>query len=288
LATSTEGSGHAGQLQVHAGNIEVQSEGEISVSSTGTGDAGSMAIEANQIHLNRGGRLRADSMAGLGNIDLQTDNLVLQGNSQISTNSTGLQPGGNITIATDTLASLENSDITANAIAGDGGNIQITTSGLLLSANSQITASSQFGLDGRVAVNSPDVNPEAGLLQVENDLKQQTQIVATACQRIEGSEFVVTGYGGMPPKPQETLNQFSTWMDWRSPQSSPVTSATSSTDHSEFAPDSQIQEARGWKRRPDGTVELVASKKAQQGWSPSVNCQQHRSYGYSGQGQESQ
>ncbi len=291
IATSTEGSGNAGQLQVNAGEIEVQSEGEISVSSTRTGDAGSMAIEADQIRLDRGGRLRADSMAGLGNINLQTDKLVLQGNSQISTNSTGSQPGGNITIATDNLASLENSDITANAIAGDGGNIQITTSGLFLSTNSEITASSQFGIDGQVAVNSPEVNPETGLLQVENDLNQQTQIVATACQRIEGSEFVVTGYGGIPPNPQETLNQFSTWMDWRNTQPSPATSTTSSTNLSEFTSDSQIREARGWKRRPDGTVELVASweagepAKPEQNWYPFVNCR-HGKYEHVSWGQE--
>lgn len=266
LATSTDGSGHAGQLQVDAGAIEVQLGGEISVSSTGTGNAGSMAIAAEEINLARRGRLRADSTAGLGNINLQTDNLVLQGNSQISTNSTGSVPGGNITLATDTLASLGNSDITANAIAGDGGNIQITTSALFLSANSDVTASSQFGVDGRVAVNSPDIEPEAGFFQVEKDLNQQTQIVATACQRTEGSEFIITGYGGMPPNPHQALNQFSTWMDWRDSQPSPQTSPASSTTHEVDSSHASIREARGWIRRPDGTVELVASMASGQHW----------------------
>jgi filamentous hemagglutinin family protein len=269
LSTSSEGSGHAGQLRVSAGNIELRSHGEITVSSTGSGNAGSMGIETGEMRLDSGGHLRADSAAGLGNINLQTDNLLLRGNSQISTNATGTEPGGNIAIATRTLASLENSDITANAIAGDGGSIQITTSGMLLSPDSQITASSQFGVDGQVAVNSPEVNPEAGLLQVDNDLNQPKQIVATPCQRIEGNEFVMTGYGGLPPAPQESLNQFSTWMDWRSHQRSPAFGATATVRHG-------IQEASGWRRHQDGTVELVASGEQKTNWYFSIGCQHPR------------
>ena len=73
----------------------------------------------------------------------------------------------------------ENSDITANAFAGNGGNINITSQGIFgllfsdeLTPNSDITASSQLGINGTININTPDVDPSSGRGGLPEDPRQ--------------------------------------------------------------------------------------------------------------------
>ncbi|MEL6471493.1 MAG: hypothetical protein AAFQ74_17340 [Cyanobacteria bacterium J06623_4] len=60
--------------------------------------------------------ITADTAAGdHANITLQSDSIVLQRGSNLTTNATGTATGGNINIETGALIAFENSDITANA-----------------------------------------------------------------------------------------------------------------------------------------------------------------------------
>lgn len=67
------------------------------------------------------GAIKATTQAGnFGNITLQTGNLQLRHNSQITTNANGTATGGNINIEAAAVAALENSDIRANAVRDRG------------------------------------------------------------------------------------------------------------------------------------------------------------------------
>ncbi|BDA70102.1 unknown protein [Calothrix sp. PCC 7716] len=121
----------AGSINLVADRLKVIERGEISVSNTGGGNSGNLLVNANQVKLEEGGSLLSEVSAGnRGNINLAADVLLIRNGSKINTNATGMATGGNISINAPIIIGLENSDITANAIEGAGGNIDITTQGL--------------------------------------------------------------------------------------------------------------------------------------------------------------
>ncbi len=216
LFTSSEASGHAGDLSIQAGSISIRDRAEIAVSSIGKGGAGSLSIASPNIRLDNLARLRADNTAGLGNIHLITRDLRLNHNSRISTNSQGKDPGGNITIGTATLVALDNSDITANARQSAGGQVSINAEAIFATQFrptqtplSDITATSALGLQfsGTVDINTPDIDAAAGLVELDRDIIDLARLIdQNFCSVGEDSEFTVTGRGGLPNSPKETLN----------------------------------------------------------------------------------
>ncbi|NEO34041.1 MAG: S-layer family protein [Symploca sp. SIO3C6] len=48
-----------------------------------------------------------------------------------------------------------------------------------------------------------------------SQLVDVSRLVAQSCPSQQGSTFVVTGRGGMPPTPREVLSSDSGWRDWR-------------------------------------------------------------------------
>ena len=119
-----------------------------------------------------------------------------------------------MTVNAGTIVLLRNSSIDANAFEGSGGNIRITTEGLFPSADSAITASSQLGVDGTVEVEGLD-NEATTLLQLSNNLPELTTLIASGCEEYAGSEYVITGRGGLPPTPSEAIALSEVWQDWR-------------------------------------------------------------------------
>jgi len=231
--------------------------GAVTLSSEGTGDAGAageLTVTARSILLDNQGVLLAEAASGEGgNITLQAGDVRLRRESNISTTAgTPTNPGngGKITINTDTLVGLENSDITANAFEGKGGTINITAQGIfglvqrdledlktLLGIDSpigldpqrlpssDITAISQTdpSLRGQVIINRPDVDPSQGLVNLPEEVVDVSGLVAQGCSADGGkadrgsSEFIVTGRGGLPPTPRETLNSDTVLEDWGNP-----------------------------------------------------------------------
>ncbi|MFP5275149.1 beta strand repeat-containing protein, partial [Coleofasciculus sp.] len=239
-----------------------------------TGNGGEMQITANSINLDNQGSLIASTVSGEGgNMTLKVEDLItMRRNSLISAEAFGGQGnGGNITIDTEFIVAVEdeNSDIVADAFGGDGGNINITAQSIFglefrpqRTPKSDITASSQFGVDGNVVLNIPDVDPSRDLNPLPSEPIDVRGLVGQVCQADAGfnqSSFVVTGRGGLPPKPNELLRGeavFADWISLESPASDNDNSTATLPDKPSQPP--TIVEANGWIRDAQGNVILTA------------------------------
>ncbi|MEH2068739.1 MAG: filamentous hemagglutinin N-terminal domain-containing protein [Nostoc sp.] len=269
------------------------------------GKAGDLNISADSVLLDNNGKLTSNSESGKGgNIRLQVrDLLLMRRNSQISTNAGGDKTGGNITISAPNgflvTPIFGNSDITANAFSGSGGKITITTKNIFgfvprtradvkkldsrqIDPNnlptSDITAFSQqnSSLSGTVQINSPDVDPSKGLVQLSVNLVDASeQIVAGCGSRIKmaKSTFTNTGRGGILADPTQPLMADAVVVDWITPnpesenrpeaikskvvvQSQP--NRDSPQEVNSVNEPTEIVEAQGWIMDGNGNVVLVA------------------------------
>ena len=227
----------------------------ISVSNTGTGDAGSLNINAENIFLDTQGSLQGEVIAGnQGNINLNSQFLLLRNNSNITTNAGEQANGGNITIDTVNLVALENSDITANAVQGQGGNIIVTAQGLFLSPDSEITASSQFGIDGVVEINTPYDENKLAIAQLPANLTDASQQIVGNCSWTRDNTFYVVGRRGIAKTPQEYIQDYTMWSDIRDLSDN----ESSVIRHPSSPKQERIVEANAWIINEQGNVELVA------------------------------
>ncbi len=275
LSTGTSGTAAAGNLRIETGELFVQDRAEVTVSSQGLGNAGNLEVTTGSTRLENGGKLRATSAVGRGggNIKLNALNLLLlRGNSEISTNAEGEGNGGDIMLDADLLIGLEDSDITANAIKGRGGNIQINAQGIFgieprsqRTPQSDITASSDLGIDGMVEINRPDVDPSAELVVLPAQVVDVSGLIAQGCAAgrgnvAGGSEFVITGRGGLPPTPTEATRSDPVLADLGSlvqNQENRV-SAAIPLKSTVSEPDTLV-EAQGWVIGSKGEVVLTAA-----------------------------
>jgi filamentous hemagglutinin family protein len=307
----------AGDLLIRADQVNVD-DSLISVSSP-QGRAGSLSIRANQLLLNQG-ELSAiagesdDQASALIQIE-DLDLLLLRNESLISAEALNDANGGSIFIDAPNGVIVgvadENSDIVANADRGNGGNIDITTLGIYglefrnaRSPFSDITASSQFGLDGTVIIETPDVDPSRGTVELPDDVVDASQRVAQTCSarnslNADTGTFVVTGQGGLPPSPDDILDQPEPSAHWvthsstvsgsQSPSDTgrsevntePITPielplSLATLDHHHSAQTSShstnvnpsITEAQGWVVNDRGTVMLVAEASTPSDYAP--------------------
>lgn len=239
------------------------------VSTEATGNAGNIEITANSILIDDrnsfpddpGGIIGITNSSTGGDITLNVrDSLILRRGSRISTTAGTQQAGGdggNIDISTPLLVAIprENSDITANAFAGNGGNVEIITQGLFGidprdrgTRFSDITASSQLGTDGEVTLNTPEVDPTSGLVELPEDVVDPNSLRDTRCtgENFQRSRFVITGRGGLPPNPREFLNLSGGW------------NISNEAIELSTSPTRTLVEAQGWIINEKGQVELVA------------------------------
>lgn len=318
ITSQADGAGDAGSLTISTGELLVQGFGEIGVSSFGAGGAGDLEIEADMIRLDQGGLFAASRSGNGGNITLQVqDAILLRRNSQISARAGTAQAGGdggNIRINAPLLVSvpLENSDITANAFSGKGGQVNITANSIislvprsraeleqllgttdptqlnpsLLSTN-DITAISQVNpsLDGILSIQTPDLDPTRGLVELPIDLVDASRLIAQdVCQTSNSrSEFVVTGRGGLPDSPRETLTPEAVWEDWRVEDRGQGTGSRGMGESAVQAAGDGVQaaivEAQGWIVDANGDILLTAEADAsvlQGSWFTLPNCQARR------------
>ncbi|MFW5667492.1 MAG: beta strand repeat-containing protein, partial [Coleofasciculus sp.] len=239
-----------------------------------TGNAGRMRIEADTITLDNQGALIAKTVSGEGgNINLQVEDLIeMRRNSLISAEAFGGQgDGGNIDIDTEFVVAIEdeNSDIVADAFGGNGGNINITAQNIFglefrpqRTPKSDITASSRFGLEGDVVLNTPNIDPSRGLTQLPTQPIDVRGLVAQVCRADvvdNRSQFVVTGRGGLPPKPNELLRGDAVLVDWIPLESDADESVqmNRTTIPAQNVSDGQIVEANGWVIDAEGNITLT-------------------------------
>lgn len=314
------GTGNGGNLTITTRRLIVQDGARVSVSSSSNeanpGDAGDLLVKAANIDLESGAITANTTSGNGGNIQLEVANvLLLRRNGQISTSAgTNRQggDGGNVNINADLIVAMprENSDITANAFSGNGGQVNIITQGLFglqlrsledlqatlgttdlsgfdsaqLSSN-DISAISQTSpqLSGEVVVVLQGIDPAQGLVELPAEVVDVTGLIdQNFCTASQGSEFTITGRGGLPTPPYETLNARATWEDWRigeqnNPQNSRVELNSSPRETTSNLP--EIKEAQGWYKNANGDIVLVAEAATvtpNSNWLVNPNCRQIR------------
>ncbi|OWY65851.1 hypothetical protein B7486_39775 [cyanobacterium TDX16] len=261
LGIPTTPSGNSGSLAITTKKIEVDNGAQITVRNDGVDNAGSLQIHAESIKLDNQGSITAATASGEGgNIFLNSRNLQMRNGSTISATA-GLEGGGgnggNITIDTDTIAAVNRSSINANAFTGRGGNIQITTQGLFHSPDSIFSASSQFGIDGTVDVRTFGLEPDEALVPLNQVFIPTEQVVANSClarRNKSQNRFVITGSGGLPESPNDSVMPMPLFSDRGLEQSLPQRSRSSApTLWQEGDP---VVEATGIVKTEDGRTLL--------------------------------
>ena len=302
LFASTVGSstGQGGNLTINTPTLRVQDQATVTVSSP-QGQAGNLNITANTIRLNQGSLTAETAITRTqegANINLQgLDLLLLQNGSRISAQANGTANGGNITIDAPegfVVAPLgQDNDIIASASGGRGGNITINTQGLFnffegraISGNTtnDIDASSEFNNAGTVTINTPDVDPSQGLVTLPIGVVNVPTPSASNCNAFigkKGSEFTITGRGGLPPSPDDFLTSDVVWSDTRNlTRGSSVSNSTleparlgASTSTVKVPPKTTeriaIIPATGWVFNGKGEVTLISNISTTEGFGSS-------------------
>jgi len=273
-AAGPNSAGDAGDLTIKTNTLLVRDGAVVTVNSLGTGTAGNLEVDANQIYLDNIGRMGGNTRGGGGNIDLRSPLILLRNGSSITTNARGSNiPGGNIDINTDNLVAVpsEDSNITANSEDFRGGNVIVRASGIFgidfreqLTPLSDITAtgvSEEFR--GTVEFITPGIDPARGLAELPTEVVDATDAIAQGCPANEGNSFVVTGRGGLPPNPEQQLDDDAEWLDRRrlvvAQQTRHPTPDTPTVQIKETTSPTPIIEASGWQISPTGKVLLVAA-----------------------------
>jgi filamentous hemagglutinin family protein len=287
------GLGDGSNIYISAPSVSFTNRAILTASDLGQGNSGNISISAGAFSLNNSFIFAQTASSGnAGNMTFNLgDYLLLRNGSKISTNAGTAQAGGNggnITINTPFVIAVpfENSDITANAFNGQGGKVTIDATGIYNIAplsrqdlqrlrpqdldpsqlpTNDITAVSQQNpsLSGTVQVNTPDIDPTRGLATLPTITENSPKLVASSCAAFNeangGSQFTITGRGGLPPSPDETLTTDVVWTDTRLP-------VTTAQQHQQRTHTSQpkpqpvaIVPATGWVFNNKGEVTLISN-----------------------------
>jgi filamentous hemagglutinin family protein len=310
--------GKGGDITLTTEKLEITNGAFLATDSSGQGDAGNIGVNTRSILLNNQAVISTGTLSGNGgNIKLQVrDFLLLRHNSQISSSAGTAQAGGNggnITINAPNGFVVgvpnENSDITANAFFGSGGVVNINALGIynfnqrslqdlenLLGTKdptqldsqklptNDITAISLTSptLSGQVNIVTPDIDPSKGLQELPIDIFDVSRLINhNLCVASQGSEFIVTGRGGLPPSPYDILSADTTWEDWWiSPQpQTKLTPTTHNSSHKQQTESTTMIAAQGWVMDANGNVILTAkpvTATPQGSWLHPQNCQMLR------------
>ena len=134
------------------------------------------------------------------------------------------------------------------------------------SQTNDITAFSQTDstLNGQVTINTFDFEPSKGFVELPTVLVDTFSLIDTSCGTFvgkQGSEFSITGRGGLPPSPYEPLSTDVVWSDTRlaaiaaQQQRSETTTAKPPSKQPNSMP---IVPATGWVFDGKGHVTLIS------------------------------
>jgi filamentous hemagglutinin family protein len=303
--TAPDSTGNGGNITIQQEQnsfptIAISDGGQVTVDSQGQGRGGEISITGNSLTLDRGIINASTTSGDGGNINLRLRNFIrLRNESLISASAGGNGNGGNITINSPFIVAFpRNNDITANAGTGSGGQVIInaTLFGIApLSAEdlrrlrpddldprqlptSDITAISRDNpsLSLPVQVNSPDVDPSRGLVELPEAVTDPTQKVAeNPCRQGIGNEFFITGRGGLPTTPNQTLNSDNVRVDLLQPVASSGNSP-SATKKPATPVTARRVPAQGWIFNDKGQVVLTAydptNTDSQRPWRTAAAC----------------
>jgi large exoprotein involved in heme utilization and adhesion len=282
VAAGTIGAANAGNIAIAAtnaatfdGNIAGRPSGAFT-DSQGTGVGGDINIRTDSLTLDNQAEISAKTFSTTGgNITLDVPNLfLLRRGSTVSTTAGTAQAGGdggNIAIAAGFLVAFptEDSNIAADAFTGRGGNIDITTQGIFgiefrdrQTPLSDITASSQFGINGAVILNTPDIDPIQGAIELPTLFSIPSLARGCRARGSQTSSFVNTGRGGLPTNPADPLIPDTLWQDLELLGAAEDGGRQPSTTHPPgLRTDDSVSpmiEAQGWVVLSDGAIVLTA------------------------------
>ncbi|MGB0910984.1 MAG: filamentous hemagglutinin N-terminal domain-containing protein [Nitrospirales bacterium] len=175
IATSTQGSGKGGNLDIRAKNVTISREGMLSSQSfQGSGQAGNIHVNVSE-HLslaNKGTILSSTSTTGKGgNIELVGKNLSLTNGALITADSTSAEPSagdsGTITLTGMETISISGSSVSTKAVKALGGNIQLTAKDKVQITNSNLTTNVLEGSENAGAIG---IDPDFVVIQNSNIL----------------------------------------------------------------------------------------------------------------------
>jgi filamentous hemagglutinin family protein len=287
-----DATGNGGTVILKTPKLIIRDGAKIIVDGQGSGNAGEVKVRSDTIRMANQGNITANAESGNGgNVYLDTqDYLFMSGESFISTTAINGN-GGNIYINTLTknrgfiiAQPFGNNDIIANADQGQGGKVVINSNGIFglfvrtrqdwerlrpqdldprKQPTSDITAISRqnASLNGTVQLNTIDVDPSQGLIELPNNLPDpRDQIAQNPCQRGIGSEFIITGRGGLPASPNETLTGNNIQVDLVKPAISGENSQSANINQPKTFPIARrdIIPAQGWIFNKKGEVVLTA------------------------------
>ncbi|MEA5500489.1 two-partner secretion domain-containing protein [Limnoraphis robusta] len=203
---SETGVGNGGTVTVDAEQLTIRNQSSIIVNGDGVGNPGNIDVSASQVRLEQAA-LFADSVTGEGgNITINSPDISVRRQSAIS--AAGSQSGqtfdGNIDINSNFLVLLENSEIITSAFDPTGGsNINIRPLGnselaILQSQNSIINAAGELSIDTTLNFDPPEST------QVEV-VDPAALIAQDPCKQRGDSQFIITGRGGIAFNPTQDL-----------------------------------------------------------------------------------
>jgi filamentous hemagglutinin family protein len=287
IAATTAGSGAGGSLTVSGNSpLTLQGNGRLTVASlnANSGVAGNLNVNnASELFLRDGIELSVNSAssAGGGNIVIDVDGtLLMTGGSYINATSTNPNAGdgGNVTINLRDGFLIappgQNNDIIANAVGGNGGRVEVnainifgfsesrgfTTNELRANTTNDLSASSAQGVEGEIALNVLNLDPSSGLGTLpEGPIDASQLIEQTLCEAGQGSNFVVTGRGGLPSVPTDALDVTVVWEDWQFMENIAAgeTAAASNINSAGGLPNVLV-EAQGARRAGNDRIILLA------------------------------
>ena len=162
IATRAEGTGSAGNLNIHTDRLVVSAGGQITADTFTDAVGGTLSINADQIQVSgrsprgtRSGLLARTSGTGTaGALRISTERLRIQNGGQVSVSGGKDGNAGRLQVTARTLALENQGRLTAETVSGSGGDVALRVSdSLSLTNQSEISASTQSGQGGSVILN---------------------------------------------------------------------------------------------------------------------------------------
>jgi len=161
ISVTTKASGTGGRLTINTDQLRVLSNAEVSAATEGSGTGGFLTINASQgVFLDGGGSLsaRSSGSGNAGNLEITTNQLLIQNGAEISTSSMGTGNAGRINLSANSLFLTNGGRITSRSTAtGNAGSIGINLRDRLRVSNGEISASSEQGGGGQITISARDI-----------------------------------------------------------------------------------------------------------------------------------
>ncbi|NER51478.1 MAG: S-layer family protein, partial [Symploca sp. SIO1A3] len=168
LFAQTEGAGTAGDVTINTPQLTIEDQGLVAATTAVTGSAGTISIEANDsVVLNQGSISTAVEQGAIlpntavaSNIEIDTKELNLTNDSNISTATAGIGDAGDVRIINSDRIFIDNSKVSSaveSSGVGTGGNIRFNTNNLSLANNATVSsATAGTGGAGEVEIHASD------------------------------------------------------------------------------------------------------------------------------------